>query len=500
MANIFEQLDESKTETNVFAELDEEPRQTQPTPIPSLLGLPPEVRAFAGSTLEGIPIIGPTLLKLGEQIRVLAKDRPIEEIQAETQKLFEENPDIRTAGNFAGAVLGTAPLGVGSVGTALFSTLPRAAATGATIAGADVAARGAEPEDIATGAFFGAAGGAAGVGLSKLIGSGVTTLIRRIRGPKGPLTDFILETSETLKAASRKFYKDADAVGVKLTISTFDDIRSKIIVAGQPTGDLGELAEQVLLKRTPNAAAVMKWLDILEAQQPTLSELDQIRQVLGDVAGSLDPAERRLGKLMVDALDDALDDLTNANFVTTEFKRGVGILKQARGLWRRGKILENIADAAEKATLARQDTGPAIQQRLRTMLGNRKFKRSLSEVEKDILTQVVNSPADKVLEFLSQLRTQIGIVSLGGGFGAATGSFEAAGASVAAGTALGFGARGLKNVLAQRRLKIAVEKIGPRRRLSVRGRLRIAPAKPAAGVAGVVGGVTLERELVDVEE
>ena len=226
------------------------------------------------ATLEGIPIIGPTLLKLGEQLRVLAKDRPIEEIQAETQKLFEDNPDIRTAGNIAGAVLGTAPLGVGSLGTALFSTVPRAVATGATIAGADVAARGGDVEDIATGALIGAGGGAAGVALVKL-GRGVVSLVR---GPRGELSNVIASASDDLVSQAKTLYRQADAVGVKLKSKTFDRIVDKMVTAARPTGDL---AKEILAKNTPKAAAAMKWLQGLKGREPTLSEIDQVRQFIG---------------------------------------------------------------------------------------------------------------------------------------------------------------------------------------------------------------------------
>ena len=262
--------------------------------------------------------------------------------------------------------------------------------------------------------------------------------------------------------------------------------------AARPTGDL---AEEVLAKNTPKVAAAMKWLEGLKGREPTLSEIDQVRQFIGDVAKSVDPGERRLGKLMIDALDDALDNLKAANFVRVEFQKGIDALKQARGLWRRGKILENIADAAEKAELANQPTGQAVQQRLRTMLGNKKFKRSLSKEEKDLLTRVVKSPTDQVLAILGQLRTQLSALSLGAGVGGFTESFTAAGATALGVSAAGSGARGLRSVLAKQRLKDATRAIA--------GQIKIPktiPAEPLAGAAGAAGGIVVERALVDVQE
>lgn len=485
MANTFDQFDQPEPEANPFDQFGQSQQKPEAEPIPISS---PGVQAFVGGALEGIPIVGGLLLELGEAIRSLLKDRPIEEIQAETQKLFEDNPNLKAAGNITGAILGTAPLGIGSVGTALFSTVPRAVGTGAVLAGADVAARGGGPQDILFGAGLGAAGGAAGVGLVKL-GRGVVSLVR---GPRGELSNVIASASDDLVSQARALYKQADAVGVKLKSKTFNKMVDKIVTAARPTGDL---AEEILAKNTPKAAGVMKWLQGLKGREPTLSEIDQVRQFIGDVAKSIDPGERRLGKLMVDALDDALDNLKNANFVKTELKESVSALQQARGLWRRGKILETISGAAEKAELANQPTGQAVQQRLRTLLGNKKFKRSLTKEERDILTQVVKSPADRVLAILGQLRTQIGAVSVGAAAGGLTESVTTGGAVALGMAATGSGARGLRNVLAQQRLKDATRAIAGQKRLP-----KATGAEPLAGAVGTAGGVTIERELIDVQE
>ena len=222
-----------------------------------------------------------------------------------------------------------------------------------------------------------------------------------------------------------------------------------------------------------------------------MAQLERKRRI----AKSIDPGERRLGKLMVDALDETLDNLKNANFVKTELKEGVGALQQARGLWRRGKILETISEAAEKAQLANQPTGQAVQARLRTLLGNKKFKRSLLKEEKDLLTQIVKSPADRVLAILGQLRTQIGAVSVGAAAGGLTESVTTGGAVALGMAATGSGARGLRNVLAQQRLKDATRAIAGQKRLP-----KAPGAEPVAGAAGAAGAVTIERELIDVQE
>ena len=62
--------------------------------------------------------------------------------------------------------------------------------------------------------------------------------------------------------------------------------------AARPTG---KLSEELLERSRPKASSTMKWLKSLKGHEPTLSELDQIRQNIGGVAAALDPDERRLG-------------------------------------------------------------------------------------------------------------------------------------------------------------------------------------------------------------
>jgi len=411
------------------------------------------LRAFAGSALEGIPIIGQKLLEFGEFLRSHAKGRPIEEVRAETQKMFAEHPNLRTTGNIVGSILGTA-----AIPGAAFSTAPLAIGTGAVLSGADVAARGGDAGDIALGAGLGAGGAAAGVGLAK-VGRGI---VSAIRVPRGKLAGVIRGASDDLREQAHSFYQQADAVGVKLTGSTFDGMIDRITKAATPKGDL---ADDVLRANTPKAAAAIKWLKSLRGREPTLSEIDQIRQFLGDVAGASDAGERRLGSLMKDALDNSLDDLTNANFVKAELKEGISALDAARGLWRRGRIVETIADATERAELANQPIGQAIQREVRTLLRRTKFTRSLNPAEKTMLKKIARDDIDSVLGTVGQLRTLAGAGTFGGGAGALTfglsgdlGSASLVGGGLGLATQLGSsGARGLRSVFARQRLLDATE-------------------------------------------
>jgi len=432
-------------------------------------------RASVGAALEGAPIIGPALLSIGERLRAVLKDRPLSDIEAETLKLFEENPRAVQGGRIAGSVIATAPLGAGSVGKALFGSALRAATTGATISGADTAVRGGGVKDIATSAAFGGATGAGSV----LIGRGLVHVGKGLSVARSQIATTISGASDDLIGQGRALYRQADAVGVRLRAKTFDAMVGRIVKAAKPAGDL---ADDLLAKNTPKAAAAIKWLDGLKGREPTLSELDQVRQFLGDVAGSIDPGERRLGMMMKDALDDALSELKASGFVTTELQKGVSALEAARGLWRRGKILETMAGAAAKAELANQPLGAAIQRETRNLLNRRKFVATLTAQEKKMLREVARADVDTALGIIGQMRTLLGAPAVGAGAFGLTGDLGTAGLVTGATAAAGAGARGIRSVLARQRLLDATEAL----------RAGTAVALPNVGIpaAAAVGAVT----------
>ncbi len=115
-----------------------------------------------------------------------------------------------------------------------------------------------------------------------------------------------------------------------------------------------------------------------------------------------------------------VNNLKNANFVQGEIKSGVSALEQARGLWRRGRILETVADAADRAARANQPLGQAIQRQANRLLSNKRFRRTLSPDETRWLRQVARADVDTVLSIVGQFRTALGSLPTGAGIGGAS--------------------------------------------------------------------------------
>lgn len=450
--------------------------------------IPAPLRAFAGAALDAVPVLGPTLLKAGEELRSLIKGRPVEDVQQETKNLFRENPSATTAGSVAGALIGTAPLAVGGAGAALFGTAARAAATGAGLSAADAIARsnniGADFSGggIAIAAGTGAAFGAASPAVGRIAGGLFAKLANGVSSASEPV-------AQMLKTQASALYRAADEAGVVVGPETLKKIVSGVSGAAKEAGLNAQLH--------PKAQAVVNFFKSTTEQpnaSTTLRELDQFRQILGDVAHSNDAGERRLGAIMIDKFDDALAGLTKADVSAGDPVAANQAITAARALFRRSKIIEAL-DGAEQAA---RDSGtafaPALRAKVRGLLSNKRFTRGLQPDELTALRQVNTAPEDKVLAVLDSLRGIVGGGIGGGGiggfvgfqFGGPPGAALGAGVGSLAATGVSKAAQAARGALASSRLEAA------RRVVSGFPELTKPFSKPAAATT-LAGGVSLNQ-------
>ncbi|RUV83810.1 hypothetical protein EOA75_28975 [Mesorhizobium sp. M1A.F.Ca.IN.022.07.1.1] len=139
------------------------------------------------STMEGVPIAGPLLDRAqttaAAGLGSLISGQPYSQVHDQMQEMVDESraahPNARTAGNVAGAVMGTAPavLAAPEVFGAGLATTPgliAAGSTGGLIGATDAAVRsGGDPNEIKKGGLIGMGGGLAGQMVGPLIGRGV---------------------------------------------------------------------------------------------------------------------------------------------------------------------------------------------------------------------------------------------------------------------------------------------------------------------------------------
>jgi hypothetical protein len=261
-------------------------------------------------------------------------------------------------------------------------------------------------------------------------------------------------TSEQLKGASDDAYKAASAAGVRVRspdiAMAVDDIARTAVAEGlDPT--LHPKATRVV-ERLREAAA--------NGTDLSLDEIDTLRKVARTAAGSLEPDERRIGRIIIDKIDDFVLGLDSSKVSTGNVNDGVAALTQARELWSRGAKGETIDNLIERANIrASQFSGSGLENALRTefrgLAMNPKQMRKFTADEQAAIKKVAEGgPVENFFRFVGKL-APTGVVSagMGGGIGYAAGGLP--GAAAAAGT--GAASRGIATMMTERNAQRASE-------------------------------------------
>lgn len=220
---------------------------------------------------------------------------------------------------------------------------------------------------IAQGAGLGLLTGAAG----QLIGKGAEKLYS-MKGGKPPIPEL-----DDLQKAKTAAYGAVDDAGVKYAPSQVDDL-----VAGISD----EMAAAKLNPmRHPKAASMAQEIQNIKGSEMSLSELDQLRQVINrDVSSSADPAERFFGQKMVDNIDEFID----AN-------GGGDVMSAARAANAKFRKAEKLLTVVEKGERRAASTGSggnvdnAVRQNIRGLLDNPRQSKFYTPAEKAAMEKVV---------------------------------------------------------------------------------------------------------------
>jgi hypothetical protein len=200
-------------------------------------GMQGAINSFGGGYAEGFPIVGPAVkagfMRAGAGIASLfdgeSYDTNLRQGQQIMRDATEQHPGANIAGNLTSGVGSMIPLGATALGArALGVTGPNIASrivasglSSAAIAGADTAARGGDPNQVAGNTLISGGIGAA----VPIVGAGVNAALRGIGNKAGPAISAITNPS---KEASRR-------VGVAVTRDA----------AGNPGGVLSAADEAV---------------------------------------------------------------------------------------------------------------------------------------------------------------------------------------------------------------------------------------------------------------
>ena len=233
---------------------------------------------------------------------------------------------------------------------------------------------------------------------------------------------------QTIKKSTTKAYADLDNLGIKIKPEVFDrfadGLQSKLSKEGLK---LNSPSEQLF----PKSSSALKTIVDEKGLPKTAGELETLRKVASGAAKSIDPPDARLGSIIVDEIDNALDKLSN--------EIG-GKFKEARGLAQRGFKSQAIQDMIENASHTASGMENGLRIEARKLLKNKKKRRGFTGDELSALKQIEQgTTASNAAKFLGkfgisegQATSMLG-VSIGAGGGGAMGSmFGPAGAAAGA--------------------------------------------------------------------
>jgi hypothetical protein len=174
-----------------------------------------------------------------------------------------------------------------------------------------------------------------------------------------------------LKSASTSAYAQLDELGIKIKPNVYDRFADRLRIRLAREGIDRDL--------TPKATAALNRVLEAKGSPKSPSELDTLRKIAGDAAKSIDPADARLGAIMVDSLDEAIDQAS---------KTIGGKFEKARELYSRVKKSEAITDMIENASHTASGMENGLRIEARKLLKNKKKRRGFTEDQLDALRKI----------------------------------------------------------------------------------------------------------------
>lgn len=269
---------------------------------------------------------------------------------------------------------------------------------------------------------------ALGAGGGALAGRGV------LRAPTAPKRK--APTLEELTAQKNAAYKAVDDSGVTFRPEAFRTLTEDMAMAADAEGFHAGLH--------PKTAAMLERLGASNrasgGHAPTLTQLDQLRQQIGnDVAGSADAGERRMGKILIAQIDDFISAAGPEHLSGGNGPQSAQTLLKARELNTRVsklRSLDNLDDAADDRAAATGSGGNINNATRQNAIRFKNKTRNLTPAERDATQKVISgTPAGNALRQVGKLSPQGNGLMLAGHLAAAVPSHGFSGIAAVGGAA-----------------------------------------------------------------
>lgn len=228
---------------------------------------------------------------------------------------------------------------------------------------------------------------------------------------------------DELKAQSKAAYQKATDAGVFFDAKQFDSF-----VDGLRTNlrDRDGKRVEILPELHPKSSAVLTAFERYKGSNKTLDDMDALRQVARDAASSIDPADRRVGMILRNKIDEFVENVPAGD------KAGVEALKEARGYWsraRKGDVIEDLlfdARLDSAGTFTGAGVENAIRREFKKLAKSDDFRLFNKDEQRAILAVVEGGPISNAMRLVGKF-APTGVVS--GTLGPALGSMIGVGAA-----------------------------------------------------------------------
>jgi hypothetical protein len=352
--------------------------------------------------MSGDNAIMPVLRGVGDAFdRNMATTRRVEDDAVERRPLM-----AGAAGGLGTAATIMVPMGAMPAAATRLGAAAQGALVGAT-QGSVLGAldRGTLEERGQAALTGGLIGGATGGALGGALGG------KRIPKPPKPKA---VPNADDLRVQTRAAYTAADDAGVTYAPEALDDLADRI------TAKVGEF--RINPARHPKAASMLEDINGLRGEPMTLTQLDQLRQIVRrDVANAPDEAERFFGQKMIDEIDDFIAGSPKVNAGSAD--DAASLISNARDLNTRFRKVESVEEATGRAVRRAGSTGSggnednAIRQNIRAL---REKTRNLSPEEIAAMDDIImGTKGQNALRLVGKLSPQGSGLMAAGNLGAA---------------------------------------------------------------------------------
>lgn len=367
----------------------------QPSMVPAL----DRVNAFANSAVDAIPVVGPALTSIGNNVDAafasMIEGKPVtaDDRAAINAGERSEFPIESTAGTVAGTVVplmaaGATGLGAKALGTTgtLAQRVGAGVLSGGAIAGADAAARGAAPDQVGTSIVTGAAAGGA-FPLAAKAASGIWS------GVKGALAGAVSggvdsAASQAMKSVATDLFQSSEAAKVSITKEAYDRFLTEVGT------DLTKLRVNGVLD--PKAAGVLAELtkageEIAASGKIDLGQVHILRQIAQAAAQSTEGRDQMLNSVVINKLDDFLTKLAPTDIAgAKDPQAAVGALQSAIENWHIAKKTSIIEEAMYRAQNQASGMENGTRAQFRAILNNPNKRSNFTPEELTQIESVAN--------------------------------------------------------------------------------------------------------------